>query len=278
MERRKAIKLAAAALATGGIGTAMLTTAFKTDVNPAAAPQNLKFKKSEAKWSYVRLNPDVTAQLAYDGYSTGSCMYGVFNSVIVQLAEKIGEPFASFPTQMMQYGHGGVSGTGTVCGTLNGAAALIGLLVEEKKIQDLLVAELFRIYESTSFPVFKPNNPILDFIPPTSVAKSFLCHASIARWGKASRLRIDGKERKERCRRLTADIAAQTVTILNAYHENTFIANSHDNESVRTCMTCHGKEGKLGNATGKMNCTSCHPKTLGHKIFGDSHYKFMKKK
>ena len=179
---------------------------------------------------------------------------------------------------MMRYGHGGVNGQGTVCGALNGAAALIGLLVEGKEHQDALVAELFSLYENTPLPVFKPSEPGLDYKPPTSVAKSVLCHASTTRWGKVAGLRIDSKERKERCRRLTADIAAQTVIILNRYNENTFFTNAHDNETVRTCMTCHGNEGKLSNTAGKMNCTSCHTKSLGHKLFGDAHYRFMKKR
>jgi hypothetical protein len=43
-------------------------------------------------------------------------------------------------------------------------------------------------------------------------------------------------------------------------------------------MACHGSHGKLGNSTGKMNCTSCHDKTVGHKLFGDIHYQMMDKK
>lgn len=278
MDRRKAIKLSAAAISVGGAGAATLAIAFKPDIKPVSSPASLEFKGRESSWTYLPLDPAVTAELAYREYPNGSCMYGVFNSIILQLTNIIGEPFASFPTQMMKYGHGGVNGSGTICGALNGAAALIGLLVDGKEVQDALAAELFHLYETTPLPVFKPNEPALDFIPATSVAKSSLCHTSTTRWGQAAGLRIDSKERKERCRRLTADIAAQTVTILNSYHENTFVTNAHDNETVRTCMTCHGNEGKLGNTAGKMNCTSCHTKSLGHRIFGDAHYKFMKKR
>lgn len=278
MERRKVLKLAVAAMAAGGVGAVTLATAFKPEVKPAAKPKKLEFKDRESKWNYTPLDPVITADLAYKAYPNGSCMYGVFSSIISQLAEKIGEPFVSFPVQMMKYGHGGVGGSGTICGTLNGAAAIIGLLSEGKDIRDVLIAELFDFYENAPLPVFKPTQPIFDCDMPTSVAKSFLCHSSATRWVKAAGLRIDSKERVERCRRLTADIAAQTVSILNRYHENAFITNVHDNESMRTCMTCHSKSGKVGNAGGKMNCTSCHTKSMGHEIFGDSHYKFMDKK
>lgn len=278
MERRKVLKLAAAAIAAGGVGAVTLTTAFKPEVKEASDPKNLDFKNRESKWNYTRLDPAITADLAYKAYPHGSCMYGVFSSILTQLAEKVGEPFASFPVQMMKYGHGGVGGSGTICGTLNGAAAIIGLLSEGKDIRDVLIAEVFRFYENTALPVFNPVQPIFNCEMPTSVAKSFLCHSSATRWVKATDLRINSKERVERCRRLTADIAAKTVSVLNDYYENEFVSNVYDNESMRTCMTCHSKSGKLGNVGGKMNCNSCHTKSLGHEIFGDVHYKFMNKK
>lgn len=278
MDRRKALKMAAGAMAVGGVGAVTMATAFKPEIQPAKEPKKLSAPENNSAWKYVQLDASEAARRAYADYKVGSCMYGVFNSVISQLAEKVGEPFASFPSQMMKYGHGGVSGSGTICGTLNGAAALIGLLVSDKKTQDMLVADLFYQYENTPYPVYVPEKPGLDFTPPKSVAKSVLCHASTTRWGKTAGFRIDSKERKERCRRLTADIAAQTVEILNNYFGNAFVANAHDNETTRTCMTCHGSEGKLGNTTGKMTCTSCHDKSMAHKVFADSHYKYMKKR
>jgi hypothetical protein len=205
-------------------------------------------------------------------------MYGIFSSVVTQLAEKIGEPYASFPVRMMKYGHGGIGGYGSTCGSLNGAAALIGLVVEEKEIQNILITDLFRWYERTQFPVFTPDEPVLDYTLPSSVSGSILCHASNSKWGESSGFRIDSQERKERCRRLTADVAAQTVDLLNRYFSNAYVMNTLDNETVRNCMTCHGKQGKMANTSGHMTCTSCHPESLGHKVFGDVHYKLMKTK
>lgn len=278
MERRKVLKIAAGTIAAGGIGFATLTTAFKPKNKPIAKPQKLTSKENESSWKYTILDPSITAELAYNEYPNGSCMYGVASSIITQLAEKIGEPFASFPIHMMKYGHGGVCGYGTICGALNATAAIMGLLITEKETRDLLVAELFHIYETTPLPEYKPINPGMNFTPPTSISESVLCHASTTIWGKVSGYRVDSKERKERCRRLTADIAAKTVTILNNYYQNTYVAHTHENETVNTCMTCHGKEGKLGNTSGKMTCTSCHTKSAGHKAFGDIHYKLMKKR
>ncbi len=278
MERRKAIKLAAGAVAAGGAGAITLTSAFKPKIQPADKPQNLACKEEGSNWAYARLDPEETKKRAYNDYSKGSCMFGVFNSIVSQLAEKIGEPFSSFPTQMMKYGHGGIGGYGTVCGALNGAAALTGLLIKEKEVQNALIADLFLWYEKKPFPQFKPTKPILDFTPPVSVAGSVLCHASTTNWGKSAGYTIKSKERKERCRRLTADVAAQTVDMLNRYFENNFVSHAQDNETARTCMTCHGSEGKLGNTSGGMDCSPCHEESLGHKLFSGAHYKIMDKR
>lgn len=278
MERRNAIKLAVGALSAGGIGALALTHGFKPEIATAKEPKKLDSNSVSSDYKYVPLDPKKTAEKAYQNYPKGSCMYGVFSSVVEQLAEKLGEPFSSFPIQMMKYGHGGVNGYGTICGTLNGASALFGLLINDKKAIDALALELFRMYEETPLPKYNPTEPAMDYTPPTSESKSVLCHASTTRWCKKAEHTIGSKERKERCRRLTADIAAQTVTMLNDYFSNSFIANAHDNESVRTCTTCHGPQGKVANTSVKMDCNSCHEESLPHRFLSDVHYKTMDKR
>jgi hypothetical protein len=278
MNRRKALKLTFGTLAAGSAAVATLTNAFKPEPVPLKSSTKIAFEGNENEWQYTELNSEETAQLAYDNYSEGSCMYGVTSSIIEQLANKLGAPFTSFPIHMMKYGHGGIGGAGTICGTINGAASIFGLLLDNKNVRDALTAELFQWYETTPFPTFKPREAVYDFLPPTSVSKSVLCHASTTRWGKKTGFEISSNERKERCRRLTADVAAKTVEILNSYFNNSFITQHHNNETVNNCMACHGSKGKLGNTTGKMNCTSCHEKSIGHKLFGDIHYKMMDKK
>jgi hypothetical protein len=276
MNRRKALKIAAGAIAGSGACIVTLSTAFKPKYQPEEKPKKLEHKKTLSNWMYNPLDPAETAEIAYIHYIKGSCMYATFISVISQLADKFGEPYTSFPFHMMKYGHGGVGGFGTICGALNGAAALIGLLVGNKKIQDNLITELFRWYEKTKLPEFKPQIPILNFTPPASFSNSTLCHASTTNWVKAAGYNMISEQRKERCRRLTGDVAAKITIILNEYFNNTYLSNGHDNETVRKCMTCHGKEGKLDNTNGKLSCTPCHTESLGHKIFSDAHYKLMK--
>jgi len=279
MDRRKALKIMTGMIAGGGaVGVGILTTAFKPKVPAAEKPQKLAYGQGESAPAYSQLDPVATAELAYQSYDQGSCMYATFKSIVSQLADQVGEPFTSFPCQMMKYGHGGIGGYGTVCGALNGAAALIGLLVPDKKNQDHLIESLFRWYEGSQLPQFSPTNPLLDFTPPTSISNSVLCHASNSIWSEASGYEIKTKQRKERCRRLTADVVTQTVTILNQFFSNNFMTSANANETVRTCMTCHGKEGKLGNTSGKMHCSTCHSESLGHRLFADVHYKLQKEK
>lgn len=278
VDRRTALKVVAGGLIGGGAGVSILTTAFKTEPLPAAEPKKLEPKAQAPYWPYHRLDPVVTGNLAYKAYDEGSCMYAVVHSFISQLAAKFGEPYASFPTHMMKYGHGGVGGYGTLCGTLNGAASLIGLIVADKKTRDALIEDLFRWYEVTPLPMFKPDTAVLDFTPPTSTCKSTLCHVSTTHWTQASGCRAKSKERSERCRRLTADIAARLASMMNQLADNTYMTTAQDVETTRSCVTCHDSQGKVGNTSTRMDCTSCHSPSLGHRLFGDIHYKLMSKR
>jgi len=278
MDRRKAMKIAAGMVAGGGAGIFALSIAFKPELQPVEKPGKLEFKKTGGGCGYEPLDPAVSSGLAYEHYVNGSCMYAVFFSVASQLADKFGEPYASFPYHMMKYGHGGIGGFGTTCGAINGAAALVGLLVTDKKARDNMICDLFHWYEKTPLPEFIPHKPAMSFMPPTSVSGSPLCHASNTNWVKATGYKTDSKERKERCRRLSSDVAAKVTTSLNEYFSNTYLTGRHDDQNERACMTCHGTEGKLDNTSGKMSCGSCHTETAAHKIFSGPHYKLMKEK
>ncbi len=115
--------------------------------NLASVPD--KENKPDFPWAYTELDPDITAEKTYYDCEKGHCMYGVFAPVISQLAEKHGEPYKSFPVDMMRYGVGGTAGSGSLCGSLNGAAALIGLFTETEEQMKQIVGELFLWYEQT---------------------------------------------------------------------------------------------------------------------------------
>jgi len=249
-----------------------------------------------AVWTYHELDPEATSKIAYDLYPKGSCMYAVFNSVVQQLAEEHGEPYASFPTGMMHYGHSGAGGWGSLCGALNGAAALFGLFVEERDEVDQMIDCLFYWYENESLPAYVPETiadsvgeaaseaaseaveaaagaegevdleataeaageaadvaasaamPTLLEIPSTT-SESVLCHISSGTWSETTGLDITGPSRKERCRRLSADVATKTTEILNAYFSGGRDFSMMYRE-VRTKV--HASQAA------KMACATCH--------------------
>ena len=209
-------------------------------------------------WRYSELDPDITAQMAYSNFDKGHCMYAAFATAMSQLAEKYGEPYRSFPVDMMIYGAGGVCGWGSICGAVNGSAALISLFVKNEEELKRLVDELFLWYQQTELPVYVPAKPALDIEIARSVSESILCHASCTRWCRVSGHKTFTKEQKERCKRLTADVARKTVEILNAHFASRFAAAQQYDERTRQCMPCHTKGSRLQNTRGKMGCDSCH--------------------
>jgi hypothetical protein len=278
MDRRKAMKIAAGAIVAGGAGMVTLATAFKPKYQPLEESRKLEYKNTPTSWMYHALDPALTAELAYKYYDSGSCMYATCRSIISQLADQYGEPYSSFPYHMMKYGHGGIGGYGTTCGALNAAGAILGLFVSEKAMLDTMITGLFRWYEETSLPEFKPQTAIFAFNTPSTISGSTLCHASNTNWVNETGYKVNSDERKERCRRLTSDVVLQLTRVLNEYFGNTYVTAGHANEDTRTCMTCHGDSGKLGNTSSKMGCTSCHTESTAHKVFADIHYKLMKAK
>jgi hypothetical protein len=204
------------------------------------------------------LDPDVTAEKAYHECKKGHCMYGVFSSVVSQLAERQGQPYSSFPIGMMRYGLGGAAGSGSLCGALNGSAALIGLFARNEDEMKLLVGEIFLWYEQTAIPLYVPEKPLLDMKVKKSIPNSVLCHVSLTRWCRASGHKTFSQEQKERCRRVTADTAKKTVETLNAHFAGGFSAAHHFEDDVKTCKSCHTKGSEISNSRGKMRCTTCH--------------------
>lgn len=212
--------------------------------------------------AFAPLVPAVVADRAYRIFPEGACMYATFASIVSSLGELVGEPYRSFPVEMMRYGEGGVSGWGSLCGALNGAAAAIGLIYPGKdgSRRAELITELFSWYEQAQLPKFRPKQTAVSLeIPPSiarSVSNSVLCHVSVSRWCKVSRCDVLSPEKRERCRRLSADVVLKTVELLNRSQEpaSTFAVLSPDTQS---CVACHGKTNRA-DAMVKMRCNTCH--------------------
>jgi len=217
-------------------------------------------------WGYAPLDPERVRKLGHQNYYEGACAYGAFTALLHELQDKVGGPYRNIPSQLLKYGHGGIAGWGTVCGALNGAAAVINMAFASKHA-DTIISELFGWYSTTALPTDKANRYAVqgeylvsdlksDKRLPKSVSNSPLCHVSASVWAKEADVKIDSSERSERCGRLTGDTAARAVELMNAFHKGTFTPVYAVSNTTEGCLYCHS--GHIKGA--KQECLECHEK------------------
>ncbi len=222
-------------------------------------------------WPYPRIDVEAVRKLGHARYYDNDCGYGSFAAIIETMRELVGFPYTQIPTDMLGFGAGGVSGWGTTCGALLGAAAAINLMTTHEDARKL-VDQLLAWYSQTPFPSeisndYAANHAYLvaeyktDQKLVSSVSHSPLCHVSVTNWCKESGFASGSKERSERCGRLTGDVAAKAVELLNEHRDGTFKAVFKLSDETTGCMTCHkkGESYPAGQFTqGKMECLDCH--------------------
>ena len=251
-ERRRTLTVLGGGLAAGLMGSALL----RCKPYPESESSSTSSESSEGSHvplPYVALDPVHVGELAYRNFYRGDCMYGVFASVVEALAEKVGEPFSSYPTSVTRYGAGGVVGWGTLCGAANGAAMSIYLV---SKSPAAAIGEVFGFYEKEALPNFQPSEP--KFQVASSVSGSTLCHVSISKWCDASGYKSYSGERLDRCAQLVASVAKYTAEVLNAQTDGSFTSVHSLSGATVTCRSCHDAGGVLENSRGMMECNTCH--------------------
>lgn len=220
-----------------------------------------------ATWPYPYQTLDVEAVrvLGHDAYYAKGCCYGAFHALVQALRNTIGEPYTSFPTEIMIYGSGGAAGWGTLCGALNGASALISLVCTQARTS-VLANELLGWYTQVKFPTDASNqaavdhkftNTTYDKVLAQNISGSVLCHVSNTEWCKASQFAVGSTERKERCARLTGDVAAYAAQILNDEFKGVFSPLYVPPTAIAGCTNCHST-AVVNNVSAKMECTQCH--------------------
>jgi len=207
------------------------------------------------------LDVERTRQLGYEGFKGldltdgtrhSGCAFGTFNAIVGQLAEVVGAPYTTIPRQMMDWAGAGVVGFGTLCGTLTGANAAIGLICNGQDARGF-ISDLMTWYSETALPtnLFAPTGDL-----PQSKAESNLCHVSLTHWCRTSGFASGSPERAERCSRLAGDVAARAVELLN----DGALGLQRPSEKT-SCRACHymGANYDMGQFThGDMNCLTCH--------------------
>jgi hypothetical protein len=214
-------------------------------------------------WPYKAHNANAAAKTAYENYYVGGCMYAVFTAIAKTVADKLGAPYTDFPWDFSKYGGGGIKLWGTICGTLNGAAAAISLFFTGTTAAEL-TSEVFTYYEKTKLPTFKPANPKND-VPktlPKSKPRSTLCHVSISRWVEDSGYDPFSPERADRCGRMCANVAKFTVGIMNKALNGKFKAKNQISAFAAGCLGCHSNANDIAldepDVLSKMDCELCH--------------------
>ncbi len=177
-------------------------------------------------WPYKKLDPQQTAEIAYEEWYRVYCGAAVISSVFSQLRQEVGEPYKSFPVDAFIFLEGGVSGWGTICGSNSGANLVTNLIIGPR-ISDsddgmLMGSEMLQWYSDAQLPNYKPKKPKFAGEIPTTVSNSPLCHVSVGRWMKAANKELKSPERRHRCAAVTASVAYHLVELLNTWHDKKY--------------------------------------------------------
>jgi hypothetical protein len=216
---------------------------------PAAAPA---VSAEKWPWPYEKLDPQKTADIAYEEWYRVYCGAAIINAVFGQLREKVGEPYKSFPNDAFVFLEGGVSGWGTICGSTAGVNVVTNCILGPRTAGSetgmLMGSELMQHYASTAMPTYVPKQPKVTTEIPKTVADSPLCHISVGKWMKAANKPLGSAERKDRCARLTASMAYQLVTLLNDWKDGKYVtkgvvpAKEYAIQAQHNCNDCHGTD------------------------------------
>jgi hypothetical protein len=240
-----------------GAGAVNLLTKSNTHANTAVTPW---------PWPYQTLDVEQVRILGHDAFWEGKgCSYAAFHAIAAKLRLVLPDPWNQLPSEIMVYGHGGGVGWGGTCGAINGPAALISLALLKAR-SDILISDLYGWYTQTLFPTDISNqyavNHIFndrrcDITLPQNAAGSPLCHPSVTEWCKMANYTTDALQRKERCARVSGDVAAYAAQILNEELAGTFVPRYVPPGTIATCLSCHGT-GTTNKVAAKMECTQCH--------------------
>ncbi len=201
--RREFLRLAG----KGAVGVAALT-AVPAILKPAHAEGT---QAVTYPLTYVQVDKDAVEKRAYEAFYThGGCCSAAFAGIVEEMGEKFGYPYNQFPGKMFANGAGGY-GAATLCGSLGGACAAIGLFCDAKDARALR-DQLYAWYKETKFPIYQPEMKSV-----TTVSGSILCSDSVGIYMKETGYAMSDPGRLARCAGVSADVAKKTVELLNIH-------------------------------------------------------------
>jgi len=262
---------------------AVVGVAAVSGVGLANAPSTAEAAVTGVPWPYPTAPanqpvPEKLARRAFEVYFASGCAEGVWWPCVEALAVSNPETWGTLPKNMFRFGGGGVGGWGTVCGTLNGASAIIGMTVSDGTHRNNLIDAIMQYYAQEALPTnaaWKSHLGVLGLpdswnpptLPlqnvPTSTAHSPLCHSSLVQWTMTTGAANGGPLQKDRCGKACFDVVRKTTELLNTYFQMAAPTASPVplDPSVDACRMCH-----VTYTGAKMACGSCHDQTLGHSM------------
>ncbi len=246
---RRRLLINAGAAAVGAAGFWALTSSKLGLVNTAEAKEG---PTEKWPWPYVKLDPDKTAEIAYNEWYRVFCGAAVINAVFSQLREKVGEPYKSFPVDAFVFLEGGMAGWGTVCGSNAGANIVSNVIIGPRiagpdcEHGHTVGSDMMDWYANTALPTYQPKEPKHKTAIIQTTSNSPLCHISVGKWMQKSGFSLGSAERKDRCARVAASVTHKLVLDLNDWRDGKFKPKST------------WKPGGTVGITGQQNCTECH--------------------
>lgn len=256
---RRDILLGAGKFAVGAAGITVVSSGGLNLLSNAEAKGEPKYPWP---WPYKKLDPAKVAKIAYEDWFNNLCTHATLLGLITALREEIGEPYISFPVGAFRFGHAGVVGHGTICGTMLGASITMGL-VAGKEPGERMINDVINWYSDTELPIYKPEkiHPKGADIKNASKSGTPLCHISVGRWMKKEGAKLDDPRRKDRCARLAADLAVKTVEILNKWIDSREYKPIYEPQPKVQNISFR-KDLKI---PGQKNCGDCHnPAKVGY--------------
>jgi hypothetical protein len=274
MSRRKF--LAGTGLVLGAASVSGM--ALLKDPEPAAAVNGVLLPWPYPTTAGDQPVPEALARKAFEMHRYGgfACAEAVWWPFVDVLSAANPDTWGQLPQKMFQFGGQGVKGWGTICGTLNAAAAVIGMAVGNGTHQNTLTDAMFMYYAKTALPTndaWKSYQKVLGLstdwtgptganIPienaPTSIADSPLCHSSLVQWTMVTNAPNGQALQKDRCAKACFDVTYKLAELLNAYWVMAAPspAPAPLDPSVAACGACH-----VTYTPAKMSCSSCHDNT-----------------
>lgn len=209
-------------------------------------------KTEKWPWPYVKLDPQKTAEIAYNEWYRVFCGAAVINSVFSQLREKVGGPYKSFPVDSFVFLEGGMAGWGTVCGSNAGANIVSNVIIGPRiagpdcEHGHTIGSEMMQWYSETALPVFVPKQPRQKAKIIQTTSNSPLCHVSVGKWMQKTGYALASPERKDRCARVAASVAYKLVQDLNAWKDGKYETKAN------------WAPGRDMGITAQQNCGECH--------------------